>query len=277
LEEAIDPLLFRNNNLGIKKFRAHLRQQKCLIEDTTIGVESTGIYHLPISHQLTQAGFTVKVINPLFTSQANRATIINVRNDRKDSEIIRHCTANGAGNTFIDTKETLELKTLVRQRDILAFFRTTLKIKQRNLEYKHKHLCISIEPVYQKIADTIEAEIEQFEAKLKTYRRKEQRLLESIPGVGPIMAVSFISEINNINRFSNAQKLVAYIGLDSRVHQSGTSINGRGYISKRDNKILRTRHLMRRMSPCSARICSKHFLTKNEPRANPIGLPSLQR
>jgi transposase len=241
LEEAGIPLLFENNSSGIKKFRAHLRKQKCSTENTTIGIESTGIYHLPISYQMTLAGFTVKVINPLVTSQATKATIRKVKNDRKDSEIIRHCIANGAGNKFIDTKETLELKTLVRQRDSLAFIRSTLKIKQRNVEYKHKHLGIFIEPIYQRIADEIEVEIEQFEAKLKTYRRTEQRLLESIPGIGPITAVSFISEINDINRFGSAKKLVAYIGLDSRVYQSGTSVNGKGYISKRGNKILRTR------------------------------------
>jgi transposase len=241
LEEAGTPILFENSNSGIKKFSACLRRQKCSAKDTTIGIESTGIYHLPISYQLTQAGFTVKVINPLVTSQATKATIRKVKNDRKDSEIIRHCAANGAGNKFSDTKETLELKTLVRQRDSLAFIRSTLKIKQRNVEYKHKHLGISVEPVYQRIADEIEVEIEQFEAKLKTYRRAEQRLLESIPGVGPITAVSFVSEINNIHRFGNAKKLVAYVGLDSRVYQSGTSVNGKGYISKRGNKILRTR------------------------------------
>jgi len=37
------------------------------------------------------------------------------------------------------------------------------------------------------------------------------------------------------------KKLVVFVGLDSRVHQSGTSVHGKGYISKRGNKILRTR------------------------------------
>jgi len=241
LEEAGTPVQFENSKAGIKKFADHLNKQGCSIKDVIIGVESTGIYHLPLSYHMTLSGFTVKVINPLVTSKATKATIRKVKNDRKDSEIIRHCTANGAGNRFIDTKETLELKTLVRQRDSLAFIRATLNTKQRNVEYKHKHLGIAIEPIYQKIANKIEREIEQSELRLKTYRRAEQRLLESIPGVGPITAVSFISEINDINRFGNAQKLVAYIGLDSRVYQSGTSVNGKGYISKRGNKILRTR------------------------------------
>jgi transposase len=33
---------------------------------------------------------------------------------------------------------------------------------------------------------------------------------------------------------------VAYIGLDCRVHESGTSVRGRGYISRRGNRQLRT-------------------------------------
>lgn len=76
---------------------------------------------------------------------------------------------------------------------------------------------------------------------MKTFRKSEQKLLRTIPGVGPITAVSFISEVTNINRFDKSKKLIAYVGLDSRVHQSGTSIHGKGYISKRGNKILRTR------------------------------------
>lgn len=50
------------------------------------------------------------------------------------------------------------------------------------------------------------------------------------PGVGPITAVSFIAEVAAIKRFNHSKQLVAYIGLDSRVHQSGTSVRGNCYI-----------------------------------------------
>ena len=196
---------------------------------------------MPLSHGLTQAGFTVKVINPLITKKTNQGTVRKVKNDKKDSELIRHCTANGAGNPFIDTEETLLLKGLLRQRDSLADLKNTLNIKQRNVEYKEKNLGIKLAPVYQELINKFEAEIKALENDLAKFRPEEQKLLASIPGVGPITAVSFISEIIDINRFPNSQKLTAYIGLDSRVYQSGTSIHGRGYISKRGNKILRTR------------------------------------
>jgi len=240
-KEAGASMLFSNNKSGIKRFAKYLNKEKCATKDTLIGVESTGIYHLPLSYGLTRAGFTVKVINPLITSKAGQATVRKVKNDRKDAELVRHCTANGAGHEFIDTAATLQLKGLVRQRDSLADLKNIMETKQRNVEYKEKHLGIKLAPVYAELIDKINIKIKKLEKELSVFRPTEQKLLRSIPGVGPITAVSFISEINNINRFSNSQKLTAYIGLDSRVYQSGTSIHGKGYISKRGNKILRTR------------------------------------
>ena len=49
-----------------------------------------------------------------------------------------------------------------------------------------------------------------------------------------------VAYVGDIRRFPSAESLVAYIGLDCRVHQSGTSINGKGFISKRGNRHLRS-------------------------------------
>ena len=102
----------------------------------------------------------------------------------------------------------------------------------------NKRTCL---PVYVEIINVLEDKINLLKTELRHYRPKEQYLLESIPGIGPITAASFISEVEDINRFKRPEQLVAYAGIDPRVHQSGTSINGKGYISKRGNKILRTR------------------------------------
>jgi transposase len=63
--------------------------------------------------------------------------------------------------------------------------------------------------------------------------------LRSIPGVGITTAAALVAFIGDINRFSSPEKLVAYIGLDCRVHESGTSIKGKGYLTKRGNAYLR--------------------------------------
>ncbi|MBD3244958.1 MAG: transposase, partial [Candidatus Moranbacteria bacterium] len=46
------------------------------------------------------------------------------------------------------------------------------------------------------------------------YKPKTQKLLQSIPGIGPIAAASLVSEITDIKRFKHAKQLAAYIGID---------------------------------------------------------------
>lgn len=240
-EETGEPILFQNNIKGIKTFERYLLKNNFKKEETIIGVESTGIYHLPISFNMSRVGFLVNVINSLIVKKQNQISLRRVKNDKKDAGLIRYCATNNVGYKFIDNSETLTLKSLVRQRDSLANMKNVLNRKQDAVCYKEKHLGISISRSNKRLIDAVSREIKKLEEKLKEYRRDEQKLLQTIPGVGPITAVSFLSEITNIERFPQSEKLIAYIGLDSRVHKSGTSINGKGYISKRGNKILRTR------------------------------------
>jgi transposase len=241
LGEATEPILFSNDLKGVKTFERYLEKNNFVKDETTIGVESTGIYHLPMSFNMSRFGFTVKVINPLIVKKQNQISLRRVKNDQKDASLIRYCATTGAGYQFIDTAETLTLKSLVRQRDSLANLKNVLNRKQDAVAYKEKHLGISISNSNKRLIKAVDVEIEKLKAELKKYRQSEQTLLQTIPGVGPITAVSFVSEVGDIHRFADAKKLVAYAGLDSRVHLSGTSIRGKGYISKRGNKILRTR------------------------------------
>lgn len=240
-EEAKDPVLFQNNKAGIKTFERYLLKNNFEKEETVIGVESTGIYHLPVSFNMSKIGFWVSVINPLIVKKQNQISLRRVKNDKKDAHLIRYCATSNAGYKFIDTAETLTLKSLVRQRDSLANLKNVLNRKQDAVIYKEKHLGISISNSNKRLIKSVDLEIEKLKNELREYRQAEQKLLQSIPGVGPITAVSFVSEVGDIHRFADSKKLVAYAGLDSRVHKSGTSINSKGYISKRGNKILRTR------------------------------------
>jgi transposase len=61
----------------------------------------------------------------------------------------------------------------------------------------------------------------------------EIRRLMTVPGVNLICAASFIAAVGNPNRFLTSRKLVAYLGLDPRVKQSGEGPARSGRISKR--------------------------------------------
>ena len=50
----------------------------------------------------------------------------------------------------------------------------------------------------------------------------ELRRLMTVPGVNVICAATFLAAVGDIRRFPTSRKLVGYLGLDPRVHQSGS-------------------------------------------------------
>jgi transposase len=61
----------------------------------------------------------------------------------------------------------------------------------------------------------------------------EIRRLMTVPGVNLVCAATFMATIGEINRFMTSRKLVAYVGLDPKVRQSGETPARSGRISKR--------------------------------------------
>ncbi len=61
----------------------------------------------------------------------------------------------------------------------------------------------------------------------------EIRRLMTVPGVNLICAASFIAAVGDPSRFLTSRKLVAYLGLDPKVKQSGEAPARSGRISKR--------------------------------------------
>ena len=82
--------------------------------------------------------------------------------------------------------------------------------------------------------------LKQIRALSKQDRYKTNvRLLMSIPGIGLVTAMTFLTEIEDMSRFKNLDKLCSYIGLVPMTNSSGErdSIGG---ITKRQNKVLRS-------------------------------------
>jgi transposase len=61
----------------------------------------------------------------------------------------------------------------------------------------------------------------------------EAKRLMTVPGVNLIAAASFLAAVGDIARFRSPEKLVAYLGLDPRVRQSGEQPARSGGITKR--------------------------------------------
>jgi transposase len=69
--------------------------------------------------------------------------------------------------------------------------------------------------------------------------RERVERLQSIPGVGEIMALTWVLEVGDPGRFSNSRQAVSYCGLCSAQRESAGK-EQRGPISKKRNKHLQT-------------------------------------
>jgi transposase len=239
--EAGDIIKFYNTRIGIYDFLVYLKQNRFSKGNTLIGLESTGSYHLQLSFLATKAGYTVNIINPLITRRQSQSAVRSVKTDVHDAGLIRLCLIKGAGHPFRDSATSLALKTLVRQRANFSMLRLHTKLRQEEVTLRESYLENEISPVNRELVEFLNEKILFLDRKIRKFNPELQKLLQSIPGVGPQTASTCVAEIGDIARFPDSGKLTAYIGLDSRVYESGTSIHGKGYISKRGSKILRTR------------------------------------
>ena len=82
--------------------------------------------------------------------------------------------------------------------------------------------------------DGMEQELTGAEAAIATACLGDDRVrrLMTIGGINMVVAAGVLSAIGDVRRFTSAEKLVSYLGLDPRVRQSGDRAAQHGQISK---------------------------------------------
>jgi hypothetical protein len=103
----------------------------------------------------------------------------------------------------------------------------------RNLELPADE-CETVEAGMRQI-EFLDAEIAEIERLIarEILWSSDTRTLMSVPGVNLICAATFLAAIGEVRRFPSSRQLVAYLGLDPRVRQSGSEPARTGRISKR--------------------------------------------
>lgn len=89
----------------------------------------------------------------------------------------------------------------------------------------------------------------------------DYQMLQSIPGIGPICALTILAEAGDLRRFSHYKKFLRYCGLDLSTQQSGR-FKGISKISKRGSR--RLRHAFWIAATVAIRLRENTFRTKYE-------------
>jgi len=202
---------------------------------TKVALESLG-FCWPWVEFIEELGYTPLLANPIKVKQ--RAE--DVKTDKVDSELLAHLTRmDWLPTCYVPEKEMRWLRNLLRHRAFRRKVSTALKnrswseLRKHGIELdasfgtikgKRKADSHGIYEVSQniEILEVIESQMKQIESELvKRYGDvKAVRLLQSIPGIGFLTALTIYAEICDIRRFSSPEKLAHYAGLVPRVKQS---------------------------------------------------------
>lgn len=218
-----------------------------------VASEATGDYHLNVAKGCLSREIPFRLLNPILTKQFNRATIRRKKTDLTDAEIIAKLALQGEGSK-VGWGSFASAKTMHRTAIKLTKLNQTLKLMSTRFPLvvpEEKELGRQLKKCVRMLDKS--STLFHVYAKDRTDSRLV-KLLCSIVGIGPRIAVTLINEIDDVARFSSPKALIAYAGLDPRVKQSGLALKHNTHITKRGSVYLR------RMVFIAATIASKHDL-----------------
>lgn len=228
---------FDNTHSGFKDFIKWLKLNKG--EEAHICMEATGVYGDALATFLYDSGITVSMVNPLQIKGFAQSMLSRNKTDQTDATLIAHFCRAMQPKTWQPAPEHVRvLQALVRRLEALESMN---RQELNRLGVAPEHIKCSIEAVIKKISE----EIKLIKNKIKEHVTKnpdlndKSKLLQSIPGVGPATIMQVLAFIGDPSLFDNAKKLSAFVGLNPKQNQSGTSINGRTRLSKMGNANLR--------------------------------------
>jgi transposase len=103
----------------------------------------------------------------------------------------------------------------------------------KNMRAALQHLQVSLPAHVERILCTIEGlneSIDEADKALKQIAERDPvcKLLQTMPGVGPVTAVCFATAIDDVQRFESASKVTSYLGLTPGENTTGFKTNRTG-------------------------------------------------
>lgn len=203
-------------------------------------VEATGVYHYPLLEACQILRIPCIVYNAILTKQQTKATVRGKKTDRSDAFLVARVGWSGGGRVHVPEAH-LVTKHYARSCNKLSVLSASFKVYHRHLtDLLADDLSIETGELLDGIQTAITKARQQLYQELAASAEgKTFHLLQTIPGVGPYVAASLIGEIQDIRRFPKPKHLIAYVGLDTKIRQSGTALNGTGRLTKRGSSYIR--------------------------------------
>ena len=230
---------YKNNRKGWQMLAREAPQ------NSTYAMEATGYYHYRLASYLHSKGFAVLVLNPYRVKLYFQSLGIKAKTDKMDAcKILDYALEK---NVQLRAWKPM-LPKHARARVIVSLLNGLSRFERSSGNIKHSlGLVLSKKDnLFNSMNDVKSVCVEHQKALEKDLYKlcgelfpEQFRLLKTIPGIGSKTAAIMLVCCKGLSEFPSYRQLVSFIGLSPTVKESGTSVKGKGRISKTGNSYLR--------------------------------------
>lgn len=211
-------------------------------KDILVVMEATGVYHEQLALALHEKGFQVSVVNPAQIKAFGKSLGSTHKTDKQDSMVI--ALYGESRRPALWQPEPAEIRLLKALNARLQALEVDHQREKNRLEKAQFNASATsvIESIEMMLAE-LAKEIRRIEREIKDHidghpqLKKDKKLLESIPGIGPVLMRIMLALIHSRD-FTSAKQVAAYLGLipahvESGVFKGRTSLSKKGPASVR--------------------------------------------
>ena len=210
--------------------------------DLRFCMEATGSYGVALTKHLQKLGLQVSVVNPSRIKSFGDSLGACNKTDKSASLVIAHyCRERSPKATAAPDPEVLALRQCLRRYDELKAMRTMETNRRQNPELS-AFTSACLDRLIMHINCEIKLALDEVKRIIRNSPRlhRDEKLLRTIPAIGPIASASILAELPEVSGFPTAKSAAAFCGLNPKEHQSGTSVRKRPRMAKHGNAQLRT-------------------------------------
>lgn len=247
LEKKPYHFIVENNQKGIAKICNALQKKSLDLSKVLFCFEDTGVYSMPLSCYLSENNLNYWMI-PAIQIKRSKG-ISRGKNDKTDSKDIAFYALTHLHKLRLSKmpeKDLLSLKLLFTEREKLMKTLSIMSKTSENEGFIPKEALKDVLKFNKAFIKQIKATIKKVEDKMQEIiteneeMKKQNELIQSIPGVGTQTAMYLILITKSFNSFDNWRQLACYAGVAPFEYSSGTSIKGRTKVSHLADKKLKS-------------------------------------
>ncbi len=243
--KVIGSRTFLNTQAGFVALVAWINQKQDTQITLRLTLEATGVYYENLAYFFHEKGYMVHVVLPNVAKLFFKSHNVKSKTDGLDAQMLALLGLERELRLWEPASLSIrQLKGLTRERVAIIEQKTALLNRIEALTSAHDTNKSTIQRLI-KVIKLLEEQVKAIEKQIEYSIEKDPVLSEKVEKIKKIKGVStstiaiIIAETNGFENFNNRAQLVSFSGYDVVHNQSGTSKDGKQYISKKGNRFIR--------------------------------------